>query len=106
MTTTTDLAKFGYREIEILSEILNSWVDKGLPEDFNQEGVHAMFNMSSGNVFLTNEDYQVAVLNGDRLESFYSCPECGFEGFLGDFEDGVALGYGAKECCEQYIEEI
>jgi hypothetical protein len=76
--TTIDLAKFGFREIEMLRDILDAWVKHGLPEDFSGEGVHPMFNMNSGNVFLKNEDYQVAMLDGgDKLESFYSFPECG-----------------------------
>ena len=28
------------------------------------------------------EQNQVAMMNGDNLESFYSCPECGHEGFM------------------------
>lgn len=106
MSTTVDLAKFGFREIEMLRDLLDSWVRHGLPEDFNQEGVHPMFNMNSGNVFLTNEDCQVAMMNGDGLESFYSCPECGFEGFYGEFENGVEQGYGAQACCEEYIAQV
>lgn len=105
MSTTTDLSKFGMREIEELKDILTAWVDKGLPEDFNGEGVHPMFNMNSGNVFLTNEDYQVAMMNGDSLESFYSCPECGHEGFMADME-AVDAGYGAKDCCADYVHGV
>jgi hypothetical protein len=42
-----------------------------------------MFNKDSGFVFLTNEDYQVAMINEDNnLVMFYSCPICGHEGFL------------------------
>jgi hypothetical protein len=107
MSTTIDLAKFGFREIEMLRDILDALVKHGLPEDFSGEGVHPMFNMNSGNVFLTNEDCQVAMLDGgDKLESFYSCPECGYEGFMGDMENAVEIGYGGKACCEEYVKEI
>ena len=107
MSVTTDLKDFGYREIEMLRDILDAWVKHGLPEDFNGEGVHPMFNMNSGDVFLTNEEFQVAMLNGgDTLESFYSCSECGYEGFMGDMENAVELGYGGKACCEEYVKEI
>jgi hypothetical protein len=40
-----------------------------------------MFNPNSGNVFFTNSDYQVAMMNGDKLESFYVTPYEGHEGF-------------------------
>ena len=81
MSTTTDLSKFGYREWEMLRDTLDAMIKHGLPSDFENDGVHPMFNMNSGHVFLTNAEYQVAMLNGDKLESFYSCPECGHEGF-------------------------
>jgi hypothetical protein len=43
-----------------------------------------MFNTHSGCVFLTNSEYQVAMLNDETLESFYTDFETGEEGFLED----------------------
>ena len=85
--TTTNLAEFGHREREMATDLLNAWREQGLPEDFYDEDVRIMMNFNSGNVFLTNGDYQVAMLNGDKLESFYSLPYSGNEGFLEDFEN-------------------
>ena len=82
--TTTNLADFGMREIEELRDILTAWLDHGLPDDFYEDNVVPMFNRNSGNVFLTNSDYQVAMLAGDRLESWYNTPYSGYEGFLDD----------------------
>lgn len=82
--TTTDLSKFGYRERVIARELLETWEVQGLPEDFEYNEVTIMFNIYSGNVFLTNSEFQVAMMNGDTLESFYSCLECGNEGFDGE----------------------
>jgi hypothetical protein len=82
MTTTTDLSEFGFREIKMVSELLNAWINHGLPRDFESDEVVPMMNTSSGNVFLTNSEYQVAMLNGDKLESFYSSPYEGKEGFF------------------------
>jgi len=96
--TTTDLSKFGYRELEILGYTLAA-MQKGLPADFDNEDVHPMFNMNSGNVFLTNSSYQVAMLNGDDLESFYSCPECGHEGFRDEIEHG-------DERCHEWLNSL
>ncbi len=84
--TTTDLSKFGYREIKLMRELIDAWMDQGLPDDFEDEGVQVMMNTNSGNVFLTNSEYQVVMMNGDKLKSFYNCPECGREGFKKEFE--------------------
>lgn len=93
--TTTDLADFGYSERKELIKLLTAWNEKGLPDDFFNHGVHAMFNKNSGDVFLTNSDYQVAVMDGNNLESWYSCPECGHEGFK---EDCQLNNTGCNEC--------
>ena len=69
--TTTDLSDFGYRELAMLEELLKAMREQGLPDDFYDDEVVPMFNRNSGNVFLTNSDYQVAMLNGDNLESWY-----------------------------------
>ena len=79
--TTTDLADFGYRELKLAIALLDAYGNQGLPEDFEEDGVRVMFNTESGYVFLTNSEYQVAMMNGVELENFYVCPECGREGF-------------------------
>ena len=99
--TTTNLADFGYREIEMVEELLKAWREQGLPKDFYNSDVVPMMNQSSGNVFLTNEDFQVAMMNGDTLESFYSCPICGHEGFLEEMEHGED-----NEECQEYLKQI
>ena len=80
-TTTTDFSKFGIRERNIAEELLRAWREQGLPDDFNNDEVTIMLNLMSGYVFLTNSDYQVAMMNGDKLESFYTDFETGEEGF-------------------------
>lgn len=95
--TTTDLAHFGFREREMLIELLMAWRHQGLPKEFYEQEVRAMMNMDSGNVFLTNEDYQVAMMNGDKLEIWHTCFECGNEGFA---EDIQLCDEGCNECVE------
>lgn len=80
-TTTTDFSKFGSREREMSEELLRAWREQGLPDDFDNNEVTIMLNLMSGYVFLTNSDYQVAMMNGDNLESFYTDFETGEEGF-------------------------
>lgn len=81
---TESLADFGIREIEQLNEILTTWIKNGLPDGFEYSGVKPAMNKNSGNVFLVNDEYQVAMLNGDELEIFHSLPYSGDEGFLAD----------------------
>jgi hypothetical protein len=99
--TTTDLSKFGWRERKMAAELLTASCDKGFPEDFNDDEVTVMMNFNSGNVFLTNSDYQVAMMNGDKLESFYTCPYCGHEGFKEDMEHDAQNAE-----CTRFLEEI
>ena len=99
-TRTTDLSNFGYRELEITRDLLDAMVTDGLPENFHNEGVTIMFNRTSGFVFLTNDDYQVAMMMGNKLEMYYTCPVCGEEGFEEEIE------YSPNECCEEYLNEL
>ena len=101
MTTTTDLAKFGHREIKIVSELLNAWIEQGLPEDFCNEEVVPMMNQNSGYVVLTNAECQVAMMNGDKLESWYTCHQCGHEGFKEDMRHNMD-----DELCREYLQDI
>jgi hypothetical protein len=78
---TSDFARFGSREREMAEELLKAWREQGLPEDFENEKVTITMNLNSGYVFLTNAEYQVAMMNGDTLESFYTDFETGEEGF-------------------------
>ena len=78
---TENLEDFGSRERALLRDLLTAWNEQGLPEDFYSEKVRPAFNINSGYVFLTNEECQVAMLNGDKLENWYNCFNCGHEGF-------------------------
>lgn len=81
----TNLADFGIRELIELRDILNAWIDgSGLPWDFDSDGVIPAFNENSGSVFLTNAEYQVAVLDDGILKSWYTTS---YDGHEGTFED-------------------
>ena len=79
---TDDLSKFGYRERQMAEVLLKAWREQGLPDDFENESVSIVMNMNSGFVFLSNAEYQVAMMNGDKLESYYTDFETGEEGFI------------------------
>lgn len=83
--TTTNLADFGYRELAMAGEILTAYADrKDSCPYFTGEGVQLMMNKNSGNVFLTDDDYNVLMMNGSKLEGFYVTPYEGHEGFFED----------------------
>ena len=76
---TAYLSEFGALERSKLVDIFEAWEKYGLPTDFSESEVVAMFNKNSGKVFLSNEDYEVAVLENGALVSFYVLPS-GLEG--------------------------
>jgi hypothetical protein len=86
--TTTDLKDFGNRELKIAAQLLTAYADGNFScPYFSNDGVQVMMNRNSGNVFLTNEDYQVLMLNDGKLEGFYNSPYSGHEGFIDDLID-------------------
>lgn len=52
------------------------------------DGISLTFNLNSGYVFLTDDEFNVAMMNGDKLEIFHTCFNCGNEGFAEDFKSG------------------
>ena len=96
---TTDFSDFGSRERTMAENLLKASITQGFPSDFITDRIHIMFDKNSGYVFFTNEDFQIAMMNGDKLESFYSCPNCNKEGFKAKFESGKCT------CGEDFFEE-
>ena len=96
---TDDLSRFGYRELKRASELLSVYCDEGKPE-FLVDNVRVFMNTNSGNVFLSDDDFNIAMMNGNKLEQWFSCPECGHEGFKEDMKHE-----GNKEC-KEYLKSI
>ncbi len=102
---TTDLAEFGYRELELATELLNAYTNDNttarFEEEFEQVGVRVMTNRNFGTVFLTNKEYQVAMINytldTPALDIWYDCPVCGAEGWA-DGEEGINWNYDTGTC--------
>ena len=99
MTATADLKDFGYREMEMAGDLLKAYAAR--PPDWLGDGVHVVFNTHSGYVFLTDDDFNVAMMDDDDtgLEQFLSCPECGNEGFRAEIVKG-------GDCCRAYAKEL
>lgn len=101
MGTTTNLSDFGYRELGILKDLISAMLEQGLPDNFSDSDVVPMMNTYSGNVFLTNSEYEVAMLNGEDLEVFYTLSYYGTEGFASDLYDEFKDGNIEQEDLEQ-----
>ena len=77
------------RERALTIELLQAWGEQGLPNDFYEEGVKLAFNRNSGYVFLVNDEYQCAMMNGGKLEIYYTSPYDGRDGFIEDLLEEV-----------------
>ena len=78
-----DLGRLGAREIYMAIDLLKAML-KGYPDDFDDDGVQIAFNPYSGNVFLTNENYDSCMERDGELEQWYFLGYHGYEGFLDD----------------------
>jgi hypothetical protein len=98
---TRDLMQFGYVELAEAGRLLTTFKTHHDKTERLSSNVAVEFNPNSGNVFLVDEDYNVAMMNGHELVDFYSCPECGNEGFDGDYEFKTYQGYCSHECADK-----
>ncbi len=96
MTTTMDLSEFGSRELRMAGELLTAYGET--PPDFLGDGVQVMMNRDSGYVFLTDEDFAVAIMNGDRQAEWLFCPECAAQDFAEDLPN--------HDCCQSYLRDM
>ena len=116
MTVTEDWSDFGARETHEAQRLLGSLneIDYcGKPTIY--------FNTMSGCVFVCDEDFRVWMMNDNYrektghgyIDEWYSCPECGHEGFIEDmgheggrncFDYLKAIGYTVE--CETCLTEI
>lgn len=98
---TQDLSKLSYREIDQLADLLKAYANN--PNDCGLgDGVKWEYNPYSDNLFLVDDDYNVAMMNWGKLEKFYSCPNCGNEGFIEDF---TKLEKENEYCCPDCIDK-
>lgn len=77
-----DFSKFSGKALSESIEILQSYQKYGCPDDMYEDGLQIMHNTESGMTFMTNSEYQVAVMENGKLESWYFTPYEGYEGTL------------------------
>jgi len=94
---TQDLSEFGNRELETAADLLKAYSQTS--PDFLGDNIKVEFNLNSGCVFLIDEEFNVGMMNGDDLEQWINCPECGTEGFL---EEMIEEGH---DCCHTFLME-
>lgn len=84
---TQDFGLFGFRELEEASKLLHAMAENKWQKESELDGNIAIeFNPNSGNVFLADSNYNVAMLNdNDELENWVNCPNCGYENYLTEF---------------------
>jgi hypothetical protein len=100
-TNTQDLSEFDIVELHEAGKLLSTLKTEKDKTEYLSSGVKVEFNRNSGNVFLVDENCNVAMMNGDDLEDFFSCPICGHEGFKEDMQHGE----DDKEC-QEYLKDI
>ena len=101
---TEKLEDFGYREQDEAKDIFEAWKKNGLPKDFENDRIKLAINMNSGYVFLTNNQYQVAMCGDNQeLYSFYTSP---YEGFEGSFEDLIKEYKNMNEEDQEWLKDI
>lgn len=96
MDNTRNLMEFGIRELRYAARLLSLFKTSKDHTRKLGDSVAVEFNPNSGYVFLVDEDFNVAMVQSDTLRDWFTCPECGEEGFEEVLKNG-------KPCCRQYL---
>lgn len=103
---TADFSQFGIRELIFAQGLLKAYAEEGA--DFLGCGLTLNFNTQSGYVFLSDDDYNVGVLDEteEHIVQFYTCPQCGYEGTQHDAltekkDFDANEGFCSKECADK-----
>lgn len=100
MDNTRNLMDFGIRELRLTARLLSLFKTDNDKTALLGDTISPEFNPESGYVFLIDADFNVAMLNGEELQDWHRCPECGVEGFLDDVERSPS------PCCKQYTKQF
>jgi len=97
MQNTNDLSSLGNYEFQLLAELLQAYATN---RDILGDNVRWEFNPTSGNVFLVDDDFNVAMVNDEtgEIELFLTCLNCGAEGFASDDFRIAEDGQYCTEC--------
>ena len=101
MNNTQDFSDFGHVEREEAGLLLRTFGTSKDDTLFLENDIKVEFNPMSGYVFLVDGDYNCAMMNDDRLENFFSCPNCGGEGLQSEFRE-----QNSDDCCQEYADDL
>ena len=113
MSLTTDISKMDLSEVtDMLTAFQQGNTTKAFHAMWYADETVPTLNEESGYCFLTNSDYQVAMMNEDKLSMFISCGECGREEFEQDWTYEERIIESKKvypptcEGCKQIVKDI
>jgi len=99
MSLTTDISKMDLSEVtDMLTAFQQENTTNLFKASWYDEETIPTLNEESGYCFLTNSDYQVAMMNGKTLSMFLNCGECGNEDLEQDFE--VLMNENCEGCIQ------
>ena len=99
---TSDLADFGQRELELGFELLKAYSESR--PDYLGENTMLKFNTQSGNVFLSDEDNNIGMMDGQELKRWAVCCMCGREGFADERDEDNRKVFLDPLVCDECVE--
>ena len=106
MSLTSDLSEFRPDELREAADILKALAERKRPKDFEDSELSIQLNQDSDFVFLTNSEYQTALMEDGKLVSFYSCSSCGHEGTLKGIDYESIDHTPINEDCVEFLNSI
>tara|TARA_X000001036_G_C20312964_1_gene657205 strand:- start:181 stop:534 length:354 start_codon:yes stop_codon:yes gene_type:complete len=106
---TTDISKMDLSEV---TPMLTAYQEENTTRAFRamwiDDGTIPTLNQESGYCFLTNEEYQVAMMNDGKLSMFINCGECGREDFEQDWVWTYKDNHDSSKCegCKEVVKML
>ena len=101
-----DLSNFGYLEISQIAEVLQAYASGNVKDEI-EPPIKVGYNGGSVLAFIIDADNRTYMINDDKLEEWYTCGNCGKEGFLEEFK---IYETNCKDCTDyipiKYLDEI
>ena len=105
LIVTADLSKFGFRELAEAARLLGEYAKDGA--EFLGNGITLNFNTHSGYIFLQDENFEIGMLRDGKVDQWFSCPNCGNEGFDDDKEnEAYKFKFWEGACSKKCKEEL
>ena len=102
-TTTIKLERLSYSELKELHKIVGELLrDRdSLHPRINTAGLRVVYH-DAKQLYVVNNDCEIFMLNGERLEKEYSCRRCDMVGFLDELEGFDTKRWLCAACIKIY----